>query len=39
LVTDDGLELVQADAGDVGGWRPDSGNMQRYGLRWIELAD
>lgn len=31
LVTDDGLELVQADAGDVGGWRPDSGNMQRYG--------
>ena len=39
LVTDDGLELAQADAGDVGGWWPDSSNMQRYGLPWIDLAD
>ena len=39
LATDDGLELVQTDAGDVGGWWPDSSNMQRYGLRWIDLAD
>ena len=39
LVTDDGLELAQADAGDVGGWWPDSSNMQRYGLSWIDLAD
>ena len=38
LVTDDGLDLTQADAGDVGGWWPDSGDMQRYGLRWIELT-
>lgn len=39
FVTDDGLELVQTDAGDVGSWWPDSGDMQRYGLRWIELAN
>jgi len=38
LVTDDGLELTQTDAGEVGGWWPDSGDIQRYGLRWIELA-
>ena len=38
LVTDDGLELTQTDAGEVGGWWPDSGDIQRYGLRWIELT-
>ena len=37
LVTDDGLELAQADAGDVGSWWPDPTDLQRYGLRWIAL--
>lgn len=36
LVTDDGIELTQADAGEVGGWWPNPSEMQRYGLRWIE---
>lgn len=37
LVTDDGLELAQADAGGVGSWRPDPKDLQRYGMRWIAL--
>ena len=39
LVTDDGLELTQTEAGEVGGWWPDSRDIQRYGLRWIKLSN
>lgn len=38
LVTDDGIELAQADAGEALSWCPERSDLQRYGLRLIELA-
>ncbi len=38
LVTDDGIALAQADAGEALNWWPERSDLQRYGLRLIELA-